>query len=61
MFTPSGEWVIIFKHKVITGYLKSMGFRVLLCLLVAGFLPMLAIKQGIMRTYTTRAVAVRIT
>ncbi len=61
MFTPSGEWVIIFKHKVITGYLKSMGFRILLCLLVAGFLPMLAIKQGIMRTYATRAVAVRST
>lgn len=61
MCTQSGEWVIIFRHSVIKDYLKSMQFRILLCFLVLGFLPMLATKEGIMNNYMKRAISVRST
>ncbi|MCI8417293.1 MAG: HAMP domain-containing histidine kinase [Lachnospiraceae bacterium] len=61
MCIPSGEWVIIFRHKVFTSYFKSMQFRILLCFLVLGLLPMVAVEQGFLMNYTKRAVSVRST
>ncbi len=61
MCIPSGEWVIIFRHKVFTGYLKSMQFRILLCFLVLGLLPMVAVHQGFLSNYMKRAISVRST
>lgn len=59
MFTQSGEWAIISRHRVITTYLKSLKFRILLVLLLAGWLPMLIVASGILDSYRERAITVR--
>ena len=51
MFTQSGEWAIISRHRVVITYLKSLKFRVFLVLLLAGWLPMLIVASGILDSY----------
>ena len=59
MFTQSGEWAIISKHKVIVTYLKSLKFRMLLVLLAVGWIPMLVVAYGVLDSYRERAITVR--
>ena len=59
MFTRSGEWAIISRHRVVVTYLKSLKFRILLVLLLMGWIPMLLMAYSILGSYQERAVAVR--
>ena len=61
MFTQSGEWAIISRHRVFITYLKSLKFRILLVLLLAGWLPMLIVAAGVLDSYRERAITVRST
>ena len=61
MFTQSGEWAIISKHRVVITYLKSLKARILLVLLLAGWLPMLIVAYGVLDSYRERAISVRST
>lgn len=61
MFTQSGEWAIISRHKVLLTYLKSMRFRILLVMVVVGCLPMVLIAFSILGSYQERAITVRST
>ena len=61
MFIQSGELGTISRHRILFTYLKSLKFRMLLVLLVAGWLPMLLVGFGILGSYQERAVAARTT
>ncbi len=59
MFTQSGEWVIISRHRTVLTYLKSLKFRILLVLLVIGWIPMVLTACSILESYQERAVTAR--
>lgn len=59
MFTQSGEWAIISKHRGFITYLKSLKFRIFFVLLLAGWLPMVIVAGGVLDSYRERAITVR--
>lgn len=61
MFIQNGGLDIISRHRIISTYLKSQKFRILLVLLAAGWLPMLLISASLLGSYHGKAVFTRST
>jgi len=59
MYIRSGEWAIISRHRIIVTYLKSLKFRIMLVILMTGWLPMILVGFSILGNYQEKAIAAR--
>ncbi len=63
MYIQSGEWVIISRGKIQSKFkdriLKNLRFRIILIVMLAGFLPCMASLFGIVTFYESRAVSLQ--
>ena len=61
MYIQSGEWVIISKVSkyIRTNMLRSLRFRIIVIIIIAGIIPGLIMKAVILNSYEKRAVEVR--